>query len=72
MSESYQTFRDVDGDLFFDSNEEIGQRGGIDPRFKIKEIRIDGTPVASPPAASVIFERPNFDARFYTSPSAPN
>lgn len=61
----YYNFRDSDSDNYFDFNEVFGRRNNIDSRFEIGEIRLsDGS---TENALSVIFERPNFDARFYTS-----
>lgn len=64
----YRTFRDTDGDFFYDTGEEVGSRNNLDQRFEIDEIRlIDGGATTTESAISVVFERPNFDARFYTS-----
>lgn len=65
----YQTFKDtaqgVNADGFFNSSEEYGQPGTLDKRFEIREIRADGVAVSGGKIA-VIFERPNFDARFFS------
>ena len=63
---SYVTFHDMDGDFFYDSNEQFGKQGLVDKRFEVRAIRaiggtINGTGVA------VVFKRPNFDAQFYSS-----
>lgn len=59
----YAIFQDDDGDNYFDTGEELGQQGTIDPRFFVSAIRRgNGTPET---AVSVVFERPNFDARFF-------
>lgn len=64
----YRTYRDANGDLSYDSGEEVGNRNNLDARFEIDEIRlIDGGTPATPSTVSIVFERPNFDARFYTS-----
>jgi type II secretory pathway pseudopilin PulG len=61
----YYNFRDNDSDNYFDLNEVFGRRNNIDSRFEISAIRLsDGS---TRPEISVIFERPNFDARFYTA-----
>ncbi|MCD5380993.1 MAG: prepilin-type N-terminal cleavage/methylation domain-containing protein [Candidatus Pacebacteria bacterium] len=65
---AYDIFRDADLDGFFDSGEEFGIQGVLDNRFEIREIRINGT-AATVAEASVIFVRPNFDARFFSAPS---
>lgn len=62
----YKNFRDADGDNFFDLGEEFGKINNIDSRFEIGEIRLVGSAV-TPSAISVVFERPNFDAKFFTS-----
>ncbi len=64
----YRTFRDADGDFYYDTGEEVGARNNLDQRFEIDEIRlIDGGVPTTPTSLSIVFERPNFDARFYTS-----
>ncbi len=67
----YRIFRDSDGDFYYDAvlpSEAVGARSNLDPRFEIDEIRlIDGGVPATPSTVSVVFERPNFDARFYTA-----
>lgn len=62
----YYNFRDADNDHFFDTGEEFGRRNNIDSRFEIDAIRLVGS-AAIPSAVSVVFERPNFDARFFTA-----
>lgn len=62
----YRIFRDADNDGFFDSNESIGQQGSLDSRFEIRAIRLGGLSVTQ---VSVVFERPNFDARFFSAPN---
>lgn len=59
---TYRIFRDVDGDSYYDVNEEFGLQGQIDPRFEVRAIRADGNSVTN---LSVVYERPNFDARFF-------
>ena len=61
---SYRIFRDADGDNRHDTSEEFGRQGQLDPRFAIGEIRADGTVIDN---ISIVFERPDFDARFFTS-----
>ena len=65
---SYSIFRDGDSDYYYDAgDEEFGLQGQIDSRFEIRAIRTvgDGPPASS--GLSVVFERPNFDARFFDS-----
>jgi type II secretory pathway pseudopilin PulG len=59
--------------FFYNSGEELSPRGALDPRFEIDAIRLmDGTTVSAQPSAiSVVFERPNFDALFYTAANSP-
>lgn len=63
-NDSYKIFRDADSDNFYDVAEEFGIQGSLDSRFEIREIRADGVAVTGSDL-SVIFERPNFDARFF-------
>jgi len=69
----YYTFRDTNGNMFFDSPEQVGARNNIDRRFVIAEIRLvdgSGATLSTPTNLSVVFQRPNFDALFYTAASA--
>ncbi len=61
-STTYRTFRDDEGNGSYDASEEYGQQNSLDSRFEIKAIRVGGTSQSS---VSVMFERPNFDAKFY-------
>lgn len=64
----YVVFRDANGNRYYDAGVEVGKRNNIDPRFEIAEIRrITVGPATVEPRLSVIFERPNFDARFFAS-----
>ena len=67
----YQIFRDADADYYYDMDEEFGQQGVLDSRFEIREIRANGVVVGGG-EASVVFERPNFDARFFEGPGTLN
>ncbi len=49
----------------YDLGEEIGKRENIDRRFELDQITLTGAGESTPQAVSIIFERPNFDARFY-------
>jgi prepilin-type N-terminal cleavage/methylation domain-containing protein len=62
----YNIFRDGDDDFYYDSGEEYGLQGVLDSRFEVREIREAGTlnPYSD---LSVVFERPNFDAKFYSA-----
>lgn len=66
---TYKIFRDNNLNSYFNSGEEFGQQGNLDSRFVISDIRWvqnDGTTKTSISNVSVLFERPNFDAKFYT------
>ncbi len=69
----YKVFKDADDDLYFDAGEEFGQQGALDPRFIISEIRAveDNGSDSVLSNVSVVFERPNFDARFYSAGGVP-
>ena len=62
----YRIFEDADSDNFHDASEEFGLQGLLDSRFEIRDIRIGSTDEVD---VSVIFERPNFDARFFSGPN---
>ena len=56
------------GNGFFNSGEEFGKPLTIDSRFEVREIRIvSGASETIVANLSVVFERPNFDAHFFTS-----
>ncbi len=61
---TYRIFKDDDGDSRYDADEEFGQQGFLDPRFEVSDIRAAG---ASVEQLSVVFERPDFDARFFSA-----
>ena len=58
---TYRIFRDADGDVYYDPTEEYGQQGGVSDRFQIKNIRVGNNSVDE---ISIVFARPDFDARF--------
>jgi type II secretory pathway pseudopilin PulG len=63
----YKIFRDGDRNSYFGTSEEFGQQGSLDSRFVIGDVRwvhSDGTET-SVNNVSVLFERPNFDAKFF-------
>lgn len=60
----YNIFRDADADGFYDAGEEYGLQGVLSRRFEIREIRAGGNAVDE---LSIVFVRPNFDARFFDS-----
>jgi len=68
----YQVFVDRNGNNFYDPNnvpaEAFGPRINLDRRFEFSSvITLVGGSGGTPTALSVIFERPNFDARFFTA-----
>lgn len=65
----YRIFRDADGDGFYDPGEEYGQQGHLDPRFVIEGLSTQGIALSGS-QLSVVFERPNFDAHFFSSPNS--
>jgi type II secretory pathway pseudopilin PulG len=66
----YGIFIDADNDGFFDSDEAFGKQGILDERFSITGLRTVRNGIeTSVPTIAVVFERPNFDARFFTGPN---
>jgi prepilin-type N-terminal cleavage/methylation domain-containing protein len=61
---TYRIFRDDERNGSYESSEEYGQQNSLDSRFEIRAIRLDGVEQS---AVSVMFERPNFDAKFYVN-----
>lgn len=51
---------------FYDSGEAFGKQLNIDSRFEVRALRAVGDSISGT-ALSVVFERPNFDARFFDS-----
>lgn len=62
----YNIFHDLDGDFYYDTNEQFGKQGLIDKRFEVRAIRAVGATINGT-GVSVVFKRPNFDAQFYSS-----
>ena len=63
---TYRIYRDADNDKFYDSIEEFGLQNTLDKRFEIRAIRVIGASMTGT-GLSVVFERPNYDARFFDS-----
>ncbi len=63
---TYILFLDADGDLMYDSGEEVGDQDFLDPRFEIHRICVatgsGSFNCSQTRKGSVAFERPNFDA----------
>lgn len=62
-NQRYRLFRDADDNNFWNSGEDTGFSGSLDPRFVIRSIQLGGSTVDE---LSIVFERPNFDAIFVT------
>lgn len=62
----YKIFKDADGDAFYDTGEDYGLQGILDNRFEIRDVRVVGDTMTGT-GISVVFVRPNFDARFFDS-----
>lgn len=62
-------FQDNDLDGFYDVGEEYGTLGNLDRKFEFREIR---SGVLTPARVSIIFVRPNFDARFFEAEGPAN
>lgn len=60
----FHQFRDADSDNFYDPVEEFGLQGRLDNRFEIEAVRGVGEAITGT-ELSVVFVRPNFDARFF-------
>lgn len=66
-SQIINIFKDGDNDYYYSGlTENYGKQNKLDPRYEISEIRLGGTSVVGG-KLSVVFERPNFDARFFTA-----
>jgi prepilin-type N-terminal cleavage/methylation domain-containing protein len=70
----YYVFRDGSGvtdpdpDGFYQPDEQFDIQGVLDNRFEIRNIRDIGVITTERDQVSIIFVRPNFDARFFSSP----
>lgn len=63
-AQTYRIFRDVDGDGY-DVSEEFGLQGFLDSRFAVVSLIDEAGDDLPGTGLSVVFERPNFDARFF-------
>ena len=67
----YKIFQDTpsgsNANGFFDSGEEYGRQSMLDNRYEIREVRPVGDTMQSSGGLSIVFVRPNFDARFFDS-----
>lgn len=72
-SNFYYTFSDdAPYNYFYDAGEELGKRNNLDGRFVISDIRtVNGAVETSENDISIVFQRPNFDAIFYTGTNTP-
>jgi len=67
---SYRIFADSNPNGECEADEFIGQRGNIDPRFRIDTLNlISGGSSEELKNLVILFERPNFDARFFVNGS---
>ena len=64
-NQQYRLFRDANGNNFWNDTEDIGISGLFDPRFELREIE----PISIGNDLSIVFQRPNFDAKFVTDNS---
>ncbi len=60
----YILFRDSDEDGRYDNGEQIGLTGKLDTRFEVREAFVD---TSAHSEMVILFERPNFDAKYYNS-----
>jgi type II secretory pathway pseudopilin PulG len=65
----YKIFKDANNNGFYDTGEELGKQDVLDQRFEIRAIRGVGESISGG-AISIVFERPNFDARFFDAPNS--
>ncbi len=62
----YQVFKDAGNNYFYTTGSEaFGPTSNLDKRFEISAMRAVGGGNISGTELSIIFERPNFDARFF-------
>jgi prepilin-type N-terminal cleavage/methylation domain-containing protein len=76
-SGTYRIFQDKDSDNFYDctsptapSCEEFGLQNKLDTRFQVTDIRTTPAGAMSGTDLSIVFQRPNFDARFFDASNA--
>lgn len=60
------TFPDPKANGFYDNGEAFGKQLNVDSRFEVRALRAIGDSISGT-ALSVVFERPNFDAKFFDS-----
>lgn len=61
----YAIFKDANSNGFYEASEAFGQQSFLDNRFEIRAIRPIGDTMQSSGGLSIVFVRPNFDARFF-------
>lgn len=67
-NQRYAIFRDTNANYYYNSGEAFGIQGSVDGQFEIRAIRtISGGVSTNRTNISIVFERPNFDARFFTA-----
>jgi type II secretory pathway pseudopilin PulG len=63
---TYPLFRDDNGNHRYDgAGEQYGQQQTLDSRFEVRAVKTDTGTLIPGGKLTVIFQRPNFDARFY-------
>ncbi len=64
--DTYIIFEDQNGNYFYDGTptDRFITQARLDPRFEISSLNVG---VSTPTQLSVVFERPNFDARFFSA-----
>lgn len=70
---SYKIFQTDNNNFSYTPTKQFGQQGIIDSRFEVRNLRQNQPPYNPIPggAVSVVFERPDFDARFFSTAGAP-
>jgi len=63
----FKIFSDNNNNFYFNTGEEFGQQSTLDARFVVDDIRLIGGAYVAQNNLSVVFERPNFDARFFNA-----
>lgn len=68
-NDRYYIFVDANSNSFYDAGEERIGPMMLDPRFEIRDITPSSGSIGAGNDMSVVFERPNFDARFFDAAS---
>lgn len=66
---TFRIFRDANTNGYYDgASEEFGPQGLLDPRYEIRAVRAVGGDALTGGDVSILFVRPDFDARFFDGP----